>query len=333
MVADPSTFRVLPWAPQHRLAAVRPQVSRAASRCRSTRAACCRQALAQLGEAGYGYRAGLEIEFHVFRIVDRAPAPGGCGPAGLAAGGGAAHHRLPAAVRDALRPARAGAGDPARATSPASACRCAASSASSARARPRSRWARRTGLAAADAMMLFRSAAKQILRRHGYHATFMCRPKLPNVMSSGWHLHQSSRPQNGKNAFVSDKDFLSETGKHFLAGLLEHARGLARVRHADDQRLQALPPLLARARARDLGPRQPRRDAARAGRARAIRRRASRTASASRRRIPTSTSRRRSTAGWTACARKLDPGAPEQTALRIEGAARCRARSTRRSGT
>ena len=29
---------------------------------------------------------------------------------------------------------------------------------------------------------------------------------------------------NGKNAFVSSKDFLSETGKQFLAGLLEHAR-------------------------------------------------------------------------------------------------------------
>src|SRR5262249_8226071 len=48
-----------------------------------------------------------------------------------------------------------------------------------------------TGLDAADSMMLLRSAVKQIARRHGYHATFMCRPKLPNVMSSGWHLHQS----------------------------------------------------------------------------------------------------------------------------------------------
>jgi glutamine synthetase len=71
-------------------------------------------------------------------------------------------------------------------------------------------------------MILFRSATKQILRRHGYHATFMCRPKLPNVMSSGWHLHQSLTV-NGKNAFVSEKDFLSDTGKQFLAGLLEHA--------------------------------------------------------------------------------------------------------------
>ena len=45
-------------------------------------------------------------------------------------------------------------------------------------------------LARADSMVLLRSAVKQSARRHGYHATFMCRPKLPNVMSSGWHLHQ-----------------------------------------------------------------------------------------------------------------------------------------------
>src|SRR5207302_1196833 len=54
------------------------------------------------------------------------------------------------------------------------------------------------GLEAADAMLLLRSAVKQIARRHGYHATFMCRPKLPNVMSSGWHLHQSLQ-KNGVN--------------------------------------------------------------------------------------------------------------------------------------
>jgi glutamine synthetase len=79
-------------------------------------------------------------------------------------------------------------------------------------------------LAAADAMVLFRSAVKQVARRHGYHATFMCRPKLPNVMSSGWHLHQSLT-KTGRNMFVSEKEDLSETGKHWLGGLLNHARG------------------------------------------------------------------------------------------------------------
>src|SRR5207249_5905607 len=82
------------------------------------------------------------------------------------------------------------------------------------------------GLDPADNMVLFRSAVKQIARRHGYHATFMCRPKLPYVFASGWHLHQSLA-RDGKNAFTSEKEDLSEVGKQYLAGLLAHARGAA----------------------------------------------------------------------------------------------------------
>jgi glutamine synthetase len=85
------------------------------------------------------------------------------------------------------------------------------------------------GLAPADTMMLFRSAVKQICRRQGYHASFMCRPKVANVMSSGWHLHQSliDRRTN-TNAFASDgQELLSRTGRNFLAGLLAHAPAAA----------------------------------------------------------------------------------------------------------
>ena len=75
--------------------------------------------------------------------------------------------------------------------------------------------------------MLFRSAVKQIARRHGYHATFMCRPKLPNVFASGWHLHQSIVSRDGgENAFMAKDggEALSPFGRFYLAGLLEHAR-------------------------------------------------------------------------------------------------------------
>jgi glutamine synthetase len=78
-------------------------------------------------------------------------------------------------------------------------------------------------LQAADAMVLLRSAVKQVARRNGYHATFMCRPNLPNVMSSGWHLHQSLRSAN-RNVFSDERQDLSETGRQYLAGLLAHAR-------------------------------------------------------------------------------------------------------------
>ena len=87
------------------------------------------------------------------------------------------------------------------------------------------------GLAPADNMVLFRSAVKQIARRHGYHATFMCRPKLPNVFASGWHLHQSlvsrtDRRQrvHGQGDGKANGELLSAFGRHYLAGLIEHAR-------------------------------------------------------------------------------------------------------------
>src|SRR5262249_37273486 len=47
------------------------------------------------------------------------------------------------------------------------------------------------GLSPADDMLLFRTAVKQICRRQGCHAAFMCWPAVKNVYASGWHLHQS----------------------------------------------------------------------------------------------------------------------------------------------
>jgi len=80
------------------------------------------------------------------------------------------------------------------------------------------------GLAAADAAVLFRSAVKQVCRRRGLLATFMCRPSLPNFFPSGWHLHQSlAFRDSGRNAFTSSSDVLSPAGSSYVAGLLEHA--------------------------------------------------------------------------------------------------------------
>jgi len=80
------------------------------------------------------------------------------------------------------------------------------------------------GLEAADTMILFRSAVKQIARRNGYLASFMCRPALPNVMSSGWHLHQSLIETRTKRNAFTDPDGLSSLGQYYLGGLLKHAR-------------------------------------------------------------------------------------------------------------
>ena len=93
-------------------------------------------------------------------------------------------------------------------------------------------------LTAADQMVLFRSATRQALRRAGYHATFMCRPPFANIMSSGWHLHQSLVDRHsGRNAFMRETEagdaasgdaraILTDLGAHYLAGLLAHAPGM-----------------------------------------------------------------------------------------------------------
>ena len=81
------------------------------------------------------------------------------------------------------------------------------------------------GLAAADAMLLFRNMVKQSCARKGLHATFMCRPGFRNAMGSGWHLHQSLVDTgSGRNLFTpAPGEKLTETGGQWIAGLLEHA--------------------------------------------------------------------------------------------------------------
>jgi len=78
-------------------------------------------------------------------------------------------------------------------------------------------------------MILFRAATKQIARRNGLLASFMCRPALPNIFSSGWHLHMSLIDRKRRsNAFVGhERDGLSALGLHFLGGLLANAHAAA----------------------------------------------------------------------------------------------------------
>jgi glutamine synthetase len=87
-------------------------------------------------------------------------------------------------------------------------------------------FAPRNALEAADNVLLFRTATRQICRRLGYFATFMARPALKGFYSSGWHLHQSlTDASTGANLFVPQKsgEVLSPVGQSYLAGLLHYA--------------------------------------------------------------------------------------------------------------
>jgi glutamine synthetase len=83
-----------------------------------------------------------------------------------------------------------------------------------------------SALEASDALQLFKLIVKNVAKRHGLHATFMPKP-LAKVNGSGMHTNCSLTDKDGNNAFydeTSDKG-LSETAHHWIAGILEHARG------------------------------------------------------------------------------------------------------------
>ena len=83
----------------------------------------------------------------------------------------------------------------------------------------------------ADRAITFKYVLKAIAQQHNLHATFMPKP-LEGVNGSGMHVHQSlASLETGTNAFVDTEDpyGLSKMARHFIAGQLTHARGLAPV--------------------------------------------------------------------------------------------------------
>jgi len=91
------------------------------------------------------------------------------------------------------------------------------------------------GLAAADAAVLFLSVVKQVCQRRGLLATVMCRPALPNFFSSG-HGTCTNRCCPGPTArtrLLSGSAPLSDLGRHYVAGLLDHAPADGGVRGAN----------------------------------------------------------------------------------------------------
>jgi glutamine synthetase len=227
LVPDPLTFRVLPWAPatgwilgDMYFRDGRPMPFDARHKLKA--------ALAALEKEHLRYLSGLEVEFHVTKIIDQnfgAKHMGGLGtpptpPSVESLGRGYSYMseinqdyvselldtlasncvalKLPLrTMEDEMGPAQLEfTFDP------------------------------QIGIATADSMVLFRSMVKQVATRMGLHATFMTKPGLPNFFASGWHLHQSLLTPDGKNAFATEpgsEALLTATGRHFVGGLLEHA--------------------------------------------------------------------------------------------------------------
>ena len=227
IVADPSTFRVLPWAPGVGWILGDEYFNDGTPFHFSPRQ-LLRKALRGLSERGYASVVGPEIEWYLLRVADDRLGADNIGAPGMRGRPirtipvepGYHYHSesnmdLMQPVFDALGGAFEALGLGLRSIEnewgPGQVeCTFAPCSA----------------LQAADNVFLFRTATRQICRRLGYFATFMCRPALKGYYSSGWHLHQSlTEASSGRNLFTPHAagEILSPLGQAYLAGLLHYA--------------------------------------------------------------------------------------------------------------
>ncbi len=224
MVPLPSTFRVLPWAhktgwmlcdiyfPNGKLIPF------------STRE-ILKNALNELSTSGFDYIAGLEVEMHIYQIENPRLEPEYAGqPASPPEVSLLAHgfHYLTETRMDEFEPVL----EIIRSHLLELKIPLRSFEVEFGPSQLEITFKPMFGLEAADIMMLFRSAMKQICKRHGYHVTFMCRPGLANSFSSGWHLHQSiTNSTDGSNAFMPEEDdkLLSKLGMFFASGILKLA--------------------------------------------------------------------------------------------------------------
>ncbi len=227
IVPDPATFRVLPWEPEIGWVLCDDYFVSGVPFYFSPRHLLRRQ-LQRLEQRGLACVIGLEIEWYLLRLAEDHVSPEHVGAPGLkgrairthpAEPGFSLHSETNLDLMQAPLSALADAYErlhlPLRSIE--------------------NEWgpgqvectfAPRAALEAADNVVLFRTATRQIARRMGYLATFMCRPALKGYYPSGWHLHQSlTRPGDGKNLFAPDNpgDALSPLGLSYLAGLLHNA--------------------------------------------------------------------------------------------------------------
>jgi len=221
MVADPTMFRVLPWAPHSGWILCDLYRTDGTPHPFSTRA-LMRRMLDRLAEHKLVWRAGIEVEFHLFKYTTGLPPSDAIampGPPPLVTALNHGYQYLTELRYDALDPlleklrlGLQGLGLPLRSLE-----------VEYGPSQIEVTFGTSTGIQPADIMLLFRNATKQIFAREGYLASFMCRPQIAHVASSGWHLHHSIEDAaTGRNLFV-DAQGLSPLAHAWLGGLVRHA--------------------------------------------------------------------------------------------------------------
>lgn len=224
LVPVPSTFRPLPWSPNSAWIFC-DVVYRDGTPIPFSARLVLQNAIDRLADAGMAATIGLEVEFHVFQRVDPSLAHAdttmpGTPPETRALAQGYQfltdnRYAEVESVLDDLRRAAQGLGLPVRSVEiemgpsqfeftfdPAPA------------------------MDHADNLMMFRAMVKQVCAAKGLHASFMTKPRLPNIAACGWHIHQSlSDIKTGTSLMIPETpDSLTPQASGWIAGLLAHAK-------------------------------------------------------------------------------------------------------------
>lgn len=222
LVPVPDTFRELPWSPHSAWifcdvvfcdGSVIPFSSRHV----------LQRAVDRLADHGMAARFGLEVEFHIFERVDGALAHDQTTMPGTPPQTRALSHGF-----QFLTEARYGEAEPLmddlRRT--AQALGLAVRSVEIEMGPSQFEFTFDPGppMEQADNLVMFRTMIKEVCAAKGLHASFMAKPRLPNVAACGWHIHQSLADAAGNNLFMPERDGLTRQADGWIAGLLAHAK-------------------------------------------------------------------------------------------------------------
>ncbi len=226
LVADPSTFRTLPWAPGVGWI-LGDEYFNDGRPFHFAPRQLLRKALQRLGERGSASIVGAEIEWYLLRVADdhlsedNVGLPGTRGRPIRTWPAEPGYHYHSESNMDLMQPVFDALGDAFEALG----LGLRSIENEWGPGQVECTFAPRAALEAADNVLLFRTATRQVCRRLGYFATFMSRPALKGYYASGWHLHQSLIDASGANLFMPEKsgEILSPLGRSYLAGVLRYA--------------------------------------------------------------------------------------------------------------
>jgi glutamine synthetase len=216
LVPDPSTFQLLPWAPEPTARVICWATSPDGEPYAGDPRGALRRALQHASELGFDYCVGPEIEFFLLeRDLDGATQP-------------PAHDRASyfdfstdrsVSIRQAMVSALQSVGIEVNTAHHEVASGQHEIDIGAAAA-----------LKAADDVVTLRYALKAVAQQFGVIATFMPKP-FDGQPGSGMHVHQSlMRSSDGANLFTGANDYgLSEVAERFIAGQLHHAAGMCAV--------------------------------------------------------------------------------------------------------